>query len=57
MPVREVHLLGTVLLADIDSGTMMQSRILAAFASGVFALASYAFNVVLAKHGEPPGAW
>ena len=47
--------LGTVLLADIDSETMMQSRILAAFASGMFALVTYAFDVLLAQNGKSLG--
>lgn len=44
--------LRTVLLADIDSGTTMQSRLLAAFASGVFALASLSFNFLMAQRGR-----
>ena len=43
--------LRTVLLADIDAGTMMQGRILAAMASGIFAVATYGFNFLIAQHG------
>eukprot|EP00435_Cladocopium_sp_Y103_P066420 s304_g28.t1 len=44
--------LRTVLLADIDSGTTIQSRLLAAFASGIFALASLSFNFLMAQRGR-----
>eukprot|EP00435_Cladocopium_sp_Y103_P049518 s816_g15.t1 len=40
------------LRTDIDSGTTMQSRLLAAFASGIFALASLSFNFLMAQRGR-----